>query len=78
MLDKNRADNYKYVVEKLISDVMEKDFNPEHWKWILGEKVISTLIVERYEHIDATTLYGVEITKGEGEEIRLVRKDYVV
>lgn len=83
MLDKNRAGNYKYVVEKLISDVISKgrSFNPKEYVWILGRNVLASLVSERNAYlkteVEFNTLYGIEVHEGRdyGDEAIMLLRD---
>lgn len=74
-------DKYKYKIEKLFSSVASPTFNPKEYIWILGNKVLASLVLERNKYLKAdvefNTLYGIEVHEGRdyGDEAIMLLRD---
>ncbi len=72
--------NYKYKIDTLIDNVMTPTFNPKEYIWVLGSKVLASLVSECnnvYVEAELYTLYGIEVHKGRdyGDEAIMLLRD---
>ena len=73
--------NYRYKIDALFSSVASPTFNPKEYIWVLGNKVLASLVLERNKYLKAevefNTLYGIEVHEGRdyGDEAIMLLRD---
>lgn len=77
--------DYLILAENIMNETMGKDeyFDPKEYIWVLGKKVLASLVLESNvflkttEITDIMTLFGIEVHEGRdyGDEVIMLLRD---